>query len=158
MEKDQQAEVYQKALDYISFKPRTTQETRKKLQQAGYETSLIDKTIEKLSNNGLLNDENYAEQWVEERLRLKPRSKRVLIYELQKKGIPENLIQSAAEDVDDYQSAYEIAGNRLYRYEGLSKFEFRNKLGNYLAGKGYSYDVISETTQRLWEELNISAK
>ena len=63
-----------------------------------------------------------------------------------------------AEDVDDYQSAYEIAGNRLYRYEGLSKFEFRNKLGNYLAGKGYSYDVISETTQRLWEELNISAK
>ena len=158
LEKDQQAEVYQKALDYLSFKPRTTQEIRQRLQQAGYETFLIDKTIAEMTNNGLLNDENYAEQWVEERLRLKPRSKRVLIYELQKKGISQNLIQSAVEDVDDHQSAYEIAGNRLYRYEGLSKFDFRNKLGTFLAGKGFSYDVISEVTQRLWDEINISAK
>ena len=158
LEKDQQAEVYQKALDYISFKPRTTQETRQKLRQAGYEAFLIDKTIAELTNNGLLNDEYYAEQWVEERLLLKPRSKRVLVYELQQKGIPENLIQSAVEDVDDFQSAYEIAENRLYRYEGLSKFDFRNKLGRYLASKGYSYDVISAITRQLWEEINISTK
>ena len=158
LEKDQQAEVYQKALDFISFKPRTTQETRHKLKQAGYETFLVDSAIDALVNNGLLNDEYYAEQWVEERLRLKPRSKRVLIYELLKKGISENLIQSAVENVDDFQSAYDIASGRLFRYEGLSKFEFRNKLGNYLAGKGYSYDVISEVSQRLWEEISSSAK
>lgn len=158
LEKDQKAEVYQKALDYISFKPRTIQETRQKLQRAGCEAFLVDSTIDALVNNGLLNDEYYAEQWVEERLRLKPRSKRVLVYELQKKGISENLIQSAVGDVDDFQSAYEIASGRLFRYEGLSKFEFRSKLGNYLGGKGYSYDVISDVTQKLWEEISSSAK
>ena len=158
LEKDQQAEVYQKAIDYISYKPRTTQEIQRKLQQAGYEEFLIEDAIKKLSDNGLLNDKNYAEQWVEERLQIKPRSKRALIYELRKKGISNKLIQSAVEDVDDFQSGYEIAGKRLSRYEGLSKFEFRKKLGNYLAGKGYTFDVISEITQRLWEEINASAK
>ena len=66
------------------------------------------------------------------------------------------MIQSAVENVDDYQSALEIAEKRLYRYDGLSKFEFRNKLGSYLAGKGYSFDVISETTQELWNRINTS--
>lgn len=158
LEKDQQAEVYQKAIDYISYKPRTTQEIRRKLQQAGYEEFLIEDTISVLSDNGLLNDKYYAEQWVEERLHIKPRSKRALIFELRKKGISDKLIQSAVEDVDDFQSGYEIAGKRLSRYEGLSKFEFRKKLGNYLAGKGYTFDVISEITQRLWEEINTSTK
>ena len=158
LEKDQQAEVYQKALDFIAYRPRTAQETRRKLQQAGYEAFLIDNTIAALSDNGLLNDEYYAQQWVEERMRLKPRSKRVLIYELRQKGIPDDVIQSAVEEVDDFRSAYEAAEGRLSRYEGLSKFEFRNKLGSFLAGKGYSYEVIAEVTQELWKEISTSAK
>ena len=158
LEKDQQAEVYQKALDFIAYRPRTAQETRRKLQQAGYEAFLIDNTIAALSDNGLLNDEYYAQQWVEERMRLKPRSKRVLIYELRQKGIPDVVIQSAVEEVDDFRSAYEAAEGRLSRYEGLSKFEFRNKLGSFLAGKGYSYEVIAEVTQELWKEISTSAK
>ena len=158
LEKDLQAEVYQKALDYISFKPRTIRETRSKLRQQGYEDFLVDNTIKVLTENGLLDDKWYAEQWVEERQRLKPRSRHALFFELRKRGIPDDLIQSAVEDVDDFQSAYEVAESRLFRYEELPKFEFRNKLGSYLAGKGYSYDVISEVTRKLWKQLNSSAE
>lgn len=158
LDKDQKEEVYQKALEYISFKPRTIQETRLRLQKAGFDESLAEETIEKLCANGLLNDKEYADQWVEERKSLKPRSRRMLAFELRKKGIPDELIQSAVEDVDDYESAYEIAAGRLYRYEGLSKIEFRGKLGNFLAGKGYSFDVISETTKQLWDQMNSSTK
>ena len=82
----------------------------------------------------------------------------MLSYELRKKGIPDELIQSAVEEVDDFESAYEIASGRLYRYEGLSRYEFRGKLGNFLAGKGFSYDVISETTDQLWNQMNSSTK
>lgn len=158
LETDQKAEVLQKAVEFISYKPRTSQETRRKLQNAGYEETLIENTLSELSNNGLLNDEEYAKQWVEERARLKPRSKRMLVFELRKKGISDELIQSAVEEVDDFRSAYEIAEKRLARYEDLPKFEFRNKLGNYLAGKGFSYDVISETTQELWEQIHTSTR
>lgn len=158
LETDQNNEVYQKALDFISFKPRTVQETRDKLQKAGYDDNLIEKTLSDLIANGLLDDDNYARSWVEERSRLKPRSKRMISYELRQKGISDELIQSAVEEVDDLEAALEIAEKRLFRYEGLSKFEFRSKLGNYLAGKGFSYDVISETTQKLWNQINSSTK
>lgn len=156
LDEDQKADVYTKALDFISYKPRTVAETRRKLYEAGYDEPLINETLSRLSESGLLNDERYAEQWVEERQSLSPRSRRSLEYELHRKGIQDHLIQSAVEAVDDFQSAYRAAEKRLYRYEGLNKFEFRNKLGNYLAGKGYSYDVIAEVTQKLWKKIQAS--
>ena len=156
LDKDQKSEVYLKALDFISYKPRTSEETRRKLLQAGYDEVLIEGTISDLLENGILDDKSYAEQWVEERLRLKPRSKRFLIFELRKKGISKDLIQSAVEDVDDFQSAYDLAESRLFRYEKLPRMEFRRKLGNYLVEKGYSYDVISVITQDLWKKINAS--
>ena len=154
---DQKKEVMFRAIEYISYKPRTTQETRRKLQNAGYDESLIEKTLSHLSENGLLDDKTYADRWVAERLRLKPRSKRMLTYELRKKGIPEDLIQSAVEDIDDLESALEISKKRLYKYDGLSKYEFRSKLGNFLAGKGFSFDIISETTDIMWHQIKSSA-
>lgn len=158
LDEDQKADVYTKALEFISYKPRTVHETRQKLLEAGIEETMINETLSKLQESGLLNDERYAQEWVEERQQFKPRSRRALIYELHKKGIPDHLIQSAVEAVDDFQSAYETAEKRLYRYEGLTKIEFRSKLGNYLAGKGYSYDVISDVTQRLWKRIQASSQ
>ena len=152
LSKDKKAEAYKKALDYISYKPRTTRETEKKLLDEGYDETLVSETIHALTENGLLNDEQYAEQWVEERQRLKPRSSRMLGFELRRKGIPEELIQTALEDVDDFQAALDIAEQRAARYSGLPAFEFRAKLGNYLAGKGFDYDVIREVTAAVREK------
>lgn len=158
LDEDQKADVYVKATDFISYRPRTVFETRRKLEDEGFDETLINETISRLIENGLLNDKDFAEQWVEERKILKPSSRRVLQYELHRKGIPDHLIQSATEAVDDFQAAYEIAEKRLYRYEDLPRLEFRKKLGNYLAGKGFSYDVITEVTRELWENISASSR
>ena len=158
LDEDQKADVYVKAADFISYRPRTVFETRKKLEDEGFDETLISETISRLIENGLLNDKAFAEGWVEERKALKPSSKRSLQYELHRKGIPDHLIQSATEAVDDFQAAYEIAEKRLYRFEDLPKFEFRKKLGNYLAGKGFSYDVIADVTRKLWEDISASPR
>ena len=120
LEKDQKTEVYTKAVDYIAYKPRTVWETKKRLQSAGYDEILINETVSQLVENGLLNDQEFAAQWVEERQLYKNKSKRVLMYELRQKGIPDNLIQSAVEDIDDFQSAYEVAESRLSRFSGIN--------------------------------------
>ncbi len=158
LETDQKNEVYNKALDFISYKPRSVQETYKKLHEAGFDEAVIHETLSKLSENGLLNDRIYAQNWVAERMELKPKSRRALEYELRKKGIPDRLIQSAVEDVDDFQAALEVAESRLSRFEGLPKFEFRKKMGNFLAGKGFSYDIISEVTQIMWNKIQSSTE
>ena len=78
LDDDLKTEVYVKALDYISYKQRTVRETARKLQHEGYDDSLISETISRLKDSGILNDESYAEQWVEERLLIKPRSRRAI--------------------------------------------------------------------------------
>lgn len=153
---DRKREVIVKALEFISYKPRTVGETKKKLREAGFEDDIIADAVKELKKDGLLNDARYARQWVEERQMLRPRSRRVLEMELRRKGISDTLIQRTVEDVDDYASAYEIASNRLYKYNGLSEFDFRRKLGAYLSGKGYTYDVISEVGEKLWKQVNTS--
>ncbi len=158
LDEDQKADVYVKAADFISYRPRTVFETRKKLEEEGFDETLISGTLSALEENGLLNDKKFAEEWVAERMALKPSSKRSLQYELHRKGIPDHLIQSATEAVDDFQAAYAIAEKRLYRFEDLPKFEFRKKLGNYLAGKGFSYDVIADVTRELWENISASSR
>ena len=102
LDTDQKNEVYEKALEFISFKPRTIHETRIKLQKSGYDEELINSTLAELSENGLLDDEIYANLWVEERSSFKPRSRRMISYELRRKGISDELIQSAVEEIDDY--------------------------------------------------------
>lgn len=153
---DRKREIIVKALEFISYKPRTVGETKKKLREAGFEDDIIADAVKELKKDGLLNDARYARQWVEERQMLRPRSRRVLEMELRRKGISDTLIQRTVEDVDDYASAYEIASNRLYKYNGLSEFDFRRKLGAYLSGKGYTYDVISEVGEKLWKQVNTS--
>ena len=153
---DRKREIIVKALEFISYKPRTVGETKKKLREAGFEDDIIADAVKELKKDGLLNDARYARQWVEERQMLRPRSRRVLEMELRRKGISDTLIQRTVEDVDDYASAYEIASNRLYKYNGLSEFDFRRKLRAYLSGKGYTYDVISEVGEKLWKQVNTS--
>ena len=158
LEADHKNEVYLKAVDFISYKPRTVEETYRKLSDAGYDEDVIRSTLSELCENGLLDDKTYVQTWVSERMAYRPKSRRALQYELRKKGIPDHLIQSAVEDVDDLKAALETAESRLYRFEELPKFEFRNKLGAYLAGKGFSYDVISEAARILWERTHSSSE
>jgi regulatory protein len=54
---------------------------------AGYRSGLVDGAIEKLTGLGILDDETFAQTWVESRDRARPRGERALRFELQRKGI-----------------------------------------------------------------------
>ena len=40
------------------------------------------------------------------------------------------------------------------RYEDLPYRDFHNKLGSFLARRGFSYEVIKQVVVRVWEEKN----
>lgn len=153
---DVQEVAYQRALKLIGYRMRTESEIREKIGALGFTEEEIDTVIERLRHSGLVNDDHFAEQWIENRTEFRPRSKRALAYELRRKGVSEETIGRALEasSVDEDELAYQAAQKQYRKYQELEWPEFRGKLGSFLARRGFSYPVIAPVVERVWAELN----
>jgi len=152
---DAQESAYQKSIKYIGYRIRTTSEVDKHLRKKGIEPQVINRVIERLEEHGQLNDENFAQMWIENRNEFRPRSHRLLAYELRSKGINEEIIQNIIErTTPEDELAYLAAKKRIRRYEHLDWQDFQRKLGSYLARRGFSYATIKPVVSQIWAEKN----
>ncbi len=151
--------AYQRALHFISFRPRSTAEVEKKLTEAGFDPAVIETTCQKLRDNHWLDDLDFARQWIDNRNTFRPRSQRLLMLELRQKGIAEAIIQKAliTSAQDEEEMAYQAAFSRIRRYADLDWQTFRKKIGDYLLRRGFSYAVIAPVLKRLWETCQANA-
>ena len=149
-------DVYKHCLDvayrYLSYRPRSEEEIKKRLQGRGFSTVVVEKIIEKLKEQDLINDLAFAEFWREARLANKPKSKRLIIKELGDKKVENNIIKQVTESIDDESNAYILGQNRARTLMHLDWVGFRRRLANFLAYRGFSYEVIKHTVDILWEE------
>jgi regulatory protein len=149
---DEQEKAYQQAMLFLSYRARSEAEVRKNLEKHKFPAAVIERTIERLREERLVNDEQFAQAWVANRSEFRPRSRRALTVELRQKGLTEADIRSATGAVDEESLAYEAAQKRVRRLDGLEWPEFRKKLSEHLARRGFGYEVIALTVKRLWAE------
>ena len=83
------------ALRFLETRPRSAAEVRRRLTQAGYPAELIDGTVTRLGDLGIIDDEAFTAAWVESRDRARPRGERALRQELRLKGVEQGLIDDA---------------------------------------------------------------
>lgn len=145
--------AYHKALDYLSYRPRSRAEVATYLEKRGLPEEQIDAVAERLERAGLLDDVNFARFWVENRERFRPKGLRALRYELRLKGISHEIIEQALAPVDVSASAYRSASKKARQVQHLDQREFRRKLVEYLARRGFDYDVAREAAERHWKEM-----
>jgi regulatory protein len=84
---DDPAAVLDAAARFLEVRPRSIDEVRRRLREAGYRADLVDGAIERLADLGMLDDEAFARAWVESRDRARPRGERALRSELRRKGV-----------------------------------------------------------------------
>jgi regulatory protein len=155
---DAKERALQQALLYLSYRARTESEIRKNLQKHEIPEVVIEETLERLRRDGLVNDDQFAQAWVENRSTFRPRSRRMLAMELRQKGIDDESMQPALQDVDDEALAYQAAQKRAPRFESLEWNEFRKKLTGFLARRGFPYSVITPVVSRIWSETHTQEK
>jgi regulatory protein len=150
---DEREVTYQKALHFISYRPRSSAEVRQNLTKRGISELLVEETVNRLQSAGLVNDETFARAWVENRNAFRPRSKSALRMELRRKGLSDETIQSVLdEQVDEEALACEAARKYARRLAGLEWPEFRRKLGGFLARRGFSYTTLAPVVSEVWKE------
>jgi regulatory protein len=146
--------AFQQAMLFLSYRARSESEIRQNLRKHEIPDEVIEQTLERLRQDGLANDGQFARAWVENRSVFRPRSRRMMAMELKQKGLNEESVTSALEDVNDEALAYEAAQKRAPRLKNLEWLEFRKKLSEFLARRGFPYSVIAPVVTRIWNETN----
>lgn len=152
-EQDAFEEAYNSALSFLSYRPRSTAEVERNLQGKGVPDPLIEAVTKRLTRAGLLDDASFAEYWVEQRERFKPRSAQMLRHELRQKGVASHHIEEALRDLDEADSARRLATERAHRYAHLGREEFWRKMVGYLTRRGFRYGTIKPIIEELWREI-----
>jgi regulatory protein len=126
--------------NYLSYRLRSVWEMETYLKRKGYSKELIAETIDYLSKKKLIDDQEFANRWIENRLLLKPTSINILKLELKQKRIKLEIINEAlaSHDIDELQIINELIDKKRQQ----SKYQDNLKLMQLLARKGFSYDLI----------------
>jgi regulatory protein len=140
------------AAGYLSYRPRSEYELRKRLLKRGFDDDSIEAVLAKLKGQGLIDDGDFARFWKENRQSFSPRSQWLTRLELKQKGVPNEIIEQVASTIDDADNAYKAATRRARSLMVSDYRSFRRRLGEYLKRRGFGYGVINKTIERLWQE------
>jgi regulatory protein len=148
---DDVEKAYNRALNLLSYRPRSVAEVRRNLQGKQTDPETIETVVARLSQNGLLDDAAFARFWVENRTAFSPRSGRMMSYELRQKGVDGGDIEIALPG-EDRDSAVEAAMRRVRSLASLDYETFRKRLLPYLQRRGFGYGIAAEAVEVAWRE------
>ena len=144
------------AVDALSRRARSRGELAQLLQKKDVPAEIIERLLDRLVAQRLVDDGAFAQEWAQLRHRSKGLSRRVLAQELRKKVIAPEVIEEALSQIshdDEVIAARNLVAKKL---RSLARFDSevqRRRVHALLARKGYSPRVISEA---LREELATS--
>jgi regulatory protein len=141
------------ALHYLSYRPRSESEIKQRLHRRGFNGGSVDAVIAQLKEQGLVDDAAFAQFWKDNRESFSPRSQWLTKLELRRKGIADDIIDQVVGSVDDDRSAYRAAQSKARHLPLTDHQSFRHRLGEYLKRRGFRYEVINHTVERIWQEL-----
>lgn len=151
-EKGELSKGYQAALHYLNFKMRSEKEIVDYLKKKEYQT--IEPIIEKLKDNRLINDEEYAKSFVRTNSLLKLEGPKKIERTLYTKGLSKGDVLTGLDEYSrdkQQENASKLAEKVLNRQRNKSSREMNQKIREQLMTHGFDSDVI----QRTLDEIDI---
>ena len=136
----------EKALSFVTKSKKTQKQVKEHLYSKGYTEQTVESVIEKMKDYRFLDDGDYAETYA--RSYSKTKGKKLIEIELKKKGVSEEDMSEAIENIGDQtESAVNIA--EKYLKNKIKDKQNMLKCYKYLLSKGFEYDVAKSAIERL---------
>jgi regulatory protein len=139
-------------LRLLTARARTRAELAGQLTKRGYPDDVSALVLDRLADVGLVDDEDFAEQWVRSRRVHAGKGKRALAAELRTKGVDDEVIAAALDDIDasaERSRAEQLVADKLRRErltDGTDDTKVARRLVGMLARRGYhqsmAFDVV----------------
>jgi len=152
-ERDTAVSAREAALRLLAVRPRTRRELRRRLRMKEFPEAVVEACVNRFVETGLIDDADFAESLVRDRMRLRPRGRRELRAELQRKGVEpataDEVIDRILTDAGVSDLDLARAAIRRWRPRGDDRQKDRQRLYGYLARRGFG----GETAARVMEEI-----
>jgi len=155
---DEVEKAYLRALNFISYRPRSAMEVQRNLRKHSHPEQVIEEVVGRLKGKKILDDQDFARIWVENRIAFRPRGRFALRNELRQKGLKDAVIEHALLDIDEEELALRAAEKKSRQIANLDWSDFRRKLSGYLSRRGFEYSLISEVCKASWNALEGSER
>lgn len=142
--------AFLKACDLLSFRDHSSRELLTKLRQKGYGEG-AEQAVEKLTEEGYVDDERFARAYAAELVRVKHFGRRRIVTELLKKGIDPSLARDIADETEVDEDEILVALKRKYG-RCLDTEKGVRRAVNGLAAMGYGYSEIKQAIETIKEE------
>lgn len=141
-------QTYDRALNLLAFQARSARDLRRRLVQKGEPAEHVDRAIERLTAQGLLDDAQFARQLARSKVASQGASRRRLQQEMFKRGVAREVADEAIaevyedEQVDEGVLVEEMARKKVRSLARLDPEARRRRLYAFLARRGYEGEAI----------------
>lgn len=144
---------FERAVDLISKNLKTKKQMHDYLKQKGYMPRVINAIISKMEEYRYLNDEVYAEMYINDNLSRYGKQK--IRFNLELRGIEREIIDNILEQAESQEDAVYNLAIKYMRNKEPTRENF-DKMCRHLASKGFSWSDISPVLHRIKEEKSES--
>ncbi len=155
---DDRHRAYLAAVRLLGLRPRSREEIERALRTKRYEEPVIEAAVERLTVEGLIDDAEFARFWSENRTTFRPRGTRALRYELRLKGVANEDMEAALDAVDEDEAAWAAVERKAESWRNLPEDEFKQKVLNFLARRGFNYGTANGVLKRLRADVDDAAE
>ena len=142
-----------RAINYISGKLKTKYEVKLKLKEKDFTEDIIDEVIDILEREEYLNDRLYCEVFIEDKKQLNGYGKNKIKSLLIQKGISKSVFEDFLDEFEyeeEFDNALKMGIKKLNLLSNEEDvFKKKQKLINYLAYRGFSFDVINDVLREI---------
>ncbi|WP_308164306.1 recombination regulator RecX [Nonomuraea sediminis] len=142
-------------LRLLTMAPKTRAQLAEALRKRDIPDEAAETVLDRFSELGLINDEAFAEAWVDSRHHGRGLAKRALAAELRHRGVDSETVNEAVERLDpdqELETARRLVERKLAATRGLDPQARTRRLAGMLARKGYppglSYRVVREALEQ----------
>ena len=140
------------ALRLLGVRARSRHEMRERLLRRGFEDDVVNDVMARLNRAGLLDDSDFAAEWVRSRHAHSGRGRIALKQELRTKGIDAEVIDEALADIDPeaeraaaaQMAAKKLATMRVDLTDRAERDKAFRRLAGMLSRRGYDQSTVIE--------------
>jgi regulatory protein len=144
---------YDYALFMLNLRMRTEAEMREKMLNRGYFPEIVDAVIKRLYEDRYLNDEHYAEVYIESMKRYKYYGAFMMKKRLYEKKVPKEIIEEKLSELLTESDEIDIATRYIEKEFGpvkdVQKFPYdeKQKVMRRLLSRGFGIDVVKRLVE-----------